>query len=162
MWPQYRFWEVIWSGYVEKDLKKSQRKRAYFDREIASIEPLVESVWQYFVMLYLFFSSPKCFGGSDELSWKVVYFYLKVLMSWFSMFFGTFNFGMHGPVEPIYKTEDDSKVHGPKVFIRSLVFLISYVLIKKCHAMRSIYFMHYLFIVFSRELASGLATPFSF
>ena len=122
MWPQYRYWKVIRCGYVKKDLKKSQRERVYLDREIASIEPMVESNLQVLVMLFLHFSSPKCFGASDGLNWKAVYFYLKVIMSWFSTLSGGANFAINGPLHPIRKAKDGSKLMAPLTFsIQNLV-----------------------------------------
>ena len=54
-------------GLVKKDTEKSQREKAYLDQEIAFVEPMVESYTQFHIMLFLYVTSPNCFGVSDQI-----------------------------------------------------------------------------------------------
>ena len=111
---------MTWNGFVKKDFKQSQRDKAFLDREISSVEPMVESHGQLYIMLYLYFSSPRCFGMSDGLSWRTIYFYLKLVMSFISMFAGGLKFQAHGPL-PFKMTLNGAKVEFSLFSLRNVL-----------------------------------------
>ena len=45
-WPQFRFGKIVWAGWYKKETIRSVKEKAFLDREIASVEPLVESFFQ--------------------------------------------------------------------------------------------------------------------
>ena len=65
-------------GMVEKDVEKSQRAKAFLDRELATIKPGVESHLQLFIVLYIFVTSPKCFGATQAISFTTLNIYYKL------------------------------------------------------------------------------------
>ena len=81
-----------------KEDKKSEKEKAFLDREISSVEPLVESYTQYHIMLYLYFSSPRCFGVGNSGTAQAIYFYVKLIMSAIGFLFGGINFNTFGPL----------------------------------------------------------------
>ena len=75
LWVPYRYAKFI--GIVEKDVEKSERANAFLDRELASIKPGVESVPQLLIVVYIFFTSPKCFGATQAISFTTLNMYYK-------------------------------------------------------------------------------------
>ena len=53
LWVPYRYAKVIWYGLVENDVEKSQRAKAFLDRELATIKPGVESLPQLFIISFI-------------------------------------------------------------------------------------------------------------
>ena len=85
-------------GLVKKDTEKSQREKAYLDQGIAFVEPMVESYTQFHIMLFLYVTSPNCFGVSDQITMSSVYFYLKLAMSFSGFILASYNFATNGPL----------------------------------------------------------------
>ena len=73
------------------------KAKAFLDREISSLEPLVESYTQFHVMLYLYITAPKCFGISGGLSFSFTLFVFKLALSFYGFIVGAQNFLMNGP-----------------------------------------------------------------
>ena len=71
----------------------ARREKAFLDREISSVEPLVESYTQYYIMLYLYFSSPRCFGVGNSGNAQAIYFYVKLIMSAVGFALGSISLG---------------------------------------------------------------------
>ena len=74
------------------------KEKAFLDREIASVEPLVESFFQFHIMLYLYVTSPKCFGVSDEMTLSSILFSFKLGLSFVGFVIGGNNFYTSGPL----------------------------------------------------------------
>ena len=85
-------------GLVKKETKKYQREKSYLDKEIASVEPMVESYMQFHIMLYLYITSPNCFGISGQITMSSVYFFSKLAMSFVGFVIGSSRFGSDGPL----------------------------------------------------------------
>ena len=75
---------------------------SFLDREISTIEPLVEAMPQFYIMLYLYFSSPSCFGLSGGITLSNIWFYFKLLLSFSSYNLGQEKFIENGPLGSPY------------------------------------------------------------
>ena len=50
LWPQFRYGRLLYMGLVLKD-SKWRREKEFLDKELASAEPLVESMWQLMIIV---------------------------------------------------------------------------------------------------------------
>ena len=94
------------------------KEKAFLDREIASVEPLVESFFQFHIMLYLYVTAPKCFGVSNEITISNILFSFKLGLSFIGLVTGSSIFYRSGPFASNLSTDISN--------IPTLVLIIQY------------------------------------
>ena len=98
-WPQFRYARNIWNEVVRKE--NSQKEREFLEREIASVEPLVESFPQIFIWLGLLMWEKICFGifgRNDGFTTVSTILYAKIISAYTGVWLGVNKFVIQGPL----------------------------------------------------------------
>ena len=124
VWPSFRYARLLYIGLIRQDVNWREEKE-YLDKELSSVEPFVESMWQVIIIGGYRQMEPFCinhilnpsYRGHGSGWWSTQF---TLLTSYISLFNGILNFPINGPVAFILKPNVSIII---KVLFVSLFFL---------------------------------------